>query len=168
MFELQLARGREAARALADMTGAIWNEQIDEEDYARFFENISLFPEGHLLVTCGQKVVATSQGFPMARVPTFHELNQGIYTLFCYRGEYYYLHLIQVLPEYRRQGIGDMLLKAQIDAARRAGCKQIVGIAHENSVAHWLKNGFDELEAGWGTYGGYGRFLWVGMNLMQS
>jgi GNAT superfamily N-acetyltransferase len=85
--------------------------------------------------------------------------------LFYPEGRYYYIHVIQVYPEFRNMGIGDMLLKAQIDVARSLHIPQVCGIAISNQLGHWVKSGFGVEGQEWETYKDFGLFKWVSMNL---
>jgi GNAT superfamily N-acetyltransferase len=73
-----------------------------------------------------------------------------------------------VYPEFRHKGIGDMLLKAQIDVARSLHIPQVCGIAISNQLDHWLKSGFSVEGQEWETYKDFGLFKWVSMDLGQS
>lgn len=161
-FEIRPASDPDGAKALADMTGIIWGEEIDEGDYSVFEENIARFPAGHMLATAHGQVVGTAAGFAVGHLPNFNELNKGVYSLVVPSGSVYYIHLIQVLSAYRRRGIGDALLKAQIAVARSHRCHEIAGISAESSLAHWLKSGFSAF-GDWGQYHHYGRFRLVRM-----
>lgn len=55
------------------------------------------------------------------------------------------LHLAGVLPAYRRQGIGQRLVKARLAAARRLGCSKVLTYTWRHNLAsqaNLLKAGF--------------------------
>jgi|GEM_PF-3372842 len=128
-FAIESAQGLAGAQAIADLTGRIWDEDVGVSDYPALARHIQLFPAGHLVAGYGQNPVGSAAGFPAAAVPTFAELNRGVYRLYMPCGPLYYLHLIQGLPEHRGRGLGQRLLERQLDIARAAGCTEVIGEA---------------------------------------
>lgn len=65
------------------------------------------------------------------------------------------LHLAGVLPEYRRQGIGQRLVRVRLAAARRLGCHRVSTYTWRHnyaSQANLLKAGFVLDSGSTGTY----------------
>ena len=84
--------------------------------------------------------------------------------MFDLSGKYYYIHIIQVLPEFQNQGIGDLLFKIQLDIALENNAQYICGMASKEKISHWMKYGFEqygELE----SYKEFGMFKWIKMKM---
>ena len=117
------------------------------------------FRDGFLLARCGRKIAGSSEGFPIADMPSVAELDalEDPLDIFVADGLFYYLHVIQVLPGFRGRGIGDRLLERQIATARGRGATAMGGIALADRVGHWERRGFRGTGE-WGSYRQCGRF----------
>ncbi len=158
------------AESFAKINEVIWGTPATESIIDYFTKGISLFRDGYYLAESRGAFIGSSEGFPIkGKIPisVLAEIEDPV-GLFEPEGRYYYIHIIQVYPEFRHKGIGDMLLKAQIDVARSLHIPQVCGIAISNQLDHWLKSGFSVEGQEWETYKDFGLFKWVSMDLGQS
>ena len=63
--------------------------------------------------------------------------------LYTPKGEYFYIHGIEVLPEYRKLGIGRALLDYNINPAKKLNCTQACGIEIYENIDFWHDHGFE-------------------------
>ena len=94
------------------------NRECLPENYPeRFFRTIySEFPSGFIVAKIGEHVI----GYTMARV----EAGLSHYSIF-HRGKKGHTVSIAVKPEYRRKGVGKMLLKKSIEAMIEQGVNEL-------------------------------------------
>lgn len=154
------------APIFARLTHYFWNSPLTEDLIHRYREHIQSFQAGFVLALIGDRVVGSAEGFPIRGIQPISQLDQhrGPIALFDLDGKYYYIHIIQVLPEYQKQGIGDTLFKDQLKVARISKAEYICGMAFSDKLAHWLNYGFRT----WGKvepYQSYGLFQWIIMKL---
>lgn len=154
------------ASTFAQLTHHFWSSPLTEDLIRRYREHILSFQNGFALALIGDRVVGSAEGFPIREIQPISQLDQrrGPVALFDLNGKYYYIHIIQVLPEYQRQGIGDALFKNQLEVARIQKAEFVCGMAFSEKTGHWLNYGFQA----WGkveSYQSYGLFQWIIMEL---
>lgn len=107
---------------------------------AYFEKGISVFAQGYYLAEMDGEVAGNTEGFPIQRkipIAMLSELEDQI-DLFEPQGQFYYIHIIQVLPSFRRRGIGNALLKKQIEVARRKEILEVCGIGIAEQIPYWV------------------------------
>jgi len=148
------------------MLSRIWNDKIKESDYDLIFQHIKKFPKGHMIAEHHNKPVATSVAFPIERKPVIDEFSsKHPYDFFSINGRYYYIHVIQVLPEYRNQGIGTALLNRQITVAKERKCDFAGGFSLDKEIKTWEKSRFKTVGE-FGEYKNFGKVKWIEMELI--
>lgn len=155
------------AESFAKINEVIWGTPASKSIIDYFTKGISLFRDGYSLVESRGAFIGSSEGFPIqGKMPisVLAEIEDPI-DLFEPEGRYYYIHIIQVYPEFRNRGIGDMLLRTQISVARSLHIPQVCGIAVSNQLDHWVRSGFSAEGEEWERYKDFGLFRWVSMNL---
>ncbi len=155
------------AESLAKMHEAIWGIPATNDMIEYFTKGISRFRNGYYLAESEGVCAGSSEGFPIEEklpISTFGEIDDPI-DLFEPEGKYYYVHVIHVYPEFRNRGIGNMLLKTQINVAKSLHIPQICGIAISNKLNHWVKSGFSAETGEWEAYKDFGLFKWISMSL---
>jgi GNAT superfamily N-acetyltransferase len=158
------------AESFAKINEVIWGTPATKSIIDYFIKGISCFRDGYYLAESEGVFVGSSEGFPIKEklpISMLAEIEDPV-DLFCPEGRYYYVHIIQVYPEFRNRGVGDMLLKTQINVARGLYIPQVCGIAISNQLDHWIKSGFSAEGQAWETYKNFGLFKWVSMDPGQS
>jgi GNAT superfamily N-acetyltransferase len=120
------------------------------------------FIEGYFLAEINNNIIGSSEGYPIKSIEpiSFLNTNRGPIDLFNLDGKYYYIHIIQVLPEFQNQGIGNLLLKVQLNVALQQKAEYICGMSSEKKISHWIKYGakeYGELQ----PYKNFGMFKWI-------
>ncbi|MFO7659270.1 MAG: GNAT family N-acetyltransferase [Bacteroidales bacterium] len=150
---------------IGDMLANIWNEKVKESDYELIFKYIKLFSEGHIIAEYDYKPIATSIAFPIEKKPSIEEFNQKHpYDFFSKNGKLYYIHVIQVLPEFRNKGIGTKIMIRQIAIAKEKKYNFIVGFSIDKEIDRWEKHGFIK-EGKFGEYKSFGVVKWIEMKM---
>lgn len=150
------------APAFARINEKIWGTTATQEIVDYFRKGISRFQDGYYLALVEDQVVATSEAFPIAeKLPVF-QLDQieDQVDLHHPDGRFYYIHIIQVLPDFRKRGIGSLLLEKQVEVARNMKLAEVCGIVIADQMAHWNHHGFVE-EGQWTKYKEFGYFKWA-------
>jgi len=148
---------------ISDQIAAIWGDNIDNFYYDKMFKYMSSFNDGYIIGLLNGKPVASSIAFPIETIPGFDEINAGnIFDLIAENANYYYIHIVQVIEEYRNKGFGIKLLRYQINTAIKHRYREIVGMAIDRELALWRKCGFQDFGE-YGFYKNYGRMKWVRM-----
>ena len=122
-----------------------WNSSYDNcEKFYR--ETMPSFLKGYFLAELKSNIVGTSEGFPIESMKPISSLSasRGPHDLFDLNGKYYYIHLIQVSPEFQNRGIGDLLFKAQLNAGLEQGAEYVCAISLEKRILHWMKYGLEQ------------------------
>ena len=141
----------------------IWKDEINNDYYTKMYNHITKFKQGYIIGYLAHKPVSSSLAFPIGRIPSFNEINQGnIFDFFDKNSKYYYIHIIQVIETVRNKGFGIKLLRHQINTARKHKYREIVGMAIDRELALWKKCGFQDFGE-FGIYKHYGRMKWVKM-----
>ena len=150
---------------IGDMLAKVWNDKMKESDYDFIFQYIKLFPAGHIIARQNNKPVASSIAFPMDRKPSMDEFSATHpYDFFSIHGRLYYIHVIQVLPEFRNKGTGTRLLDRQITVAREKKCDFVTGFSIDKEISGWEKKGFKSTGE-FGKYKNFGIVKWIEMKL---
>ena len=158
------------AESFAKINEVIWGTPSNKSIIDYFAKGISLFRDGYYLAESKGVFIGSSEGFPIKEkipISTLAEIEAPV-DLFEPEGRYYYIHIIQVYPEFRNMGVGDMLLKTQISVAGGLYIPQVCGIAISNQLDHWVKSGFSAEGEAWEAYKNFGLFRWVSMDPGQS
>ena len=150
---------------ISDQIRAIWNDETDKDIYKKMNNYMNRFNKGYLIASLSETEVGSSIAFPINHIPDFDEVNNtNIYDLFNPEGMYFYIHIIQLLPEYRNSGFGIRLLKYQLDTAVKNNCHTVIGMGIDRELELWRKCGFIDFGE-FGNYKNFGRFKWLKMIL---
>ncbi len=137
----------------------IWGGKDYDKIFNHFEKSFSTFNSGYSIAAIDNVTVGTGEAFPIGKKISVTELNRVEAAIDLYEpgGEYFYIHGIEVLPKYRRLGIGLALLDYNINLAQKLNCKQVCGIGIYENIDFWLKQGFDT-EGAWQQYRNVGQF----------
>jgi hypothetical protein len=162
-IELSICKAYKDAIIIGDMLSSIWDDSINTSDLDMIFKHIKLFPKGHIIARIGDTNVGSSIAFPINKKPSIEVFNtKNPYDFISIDGKLYYIHVIQVLPEYRNKGIGSKILERQLRVAKEIKCKYAVGYSIESEIARWERKGFKsygELS----EYRNFGKVKWIKM-----
>lgn len=131
-----------------------------------FSKAITVFKSGYFLATLKNEIIGTGEGFPIREKLEISQMNQveDPVDLYDQNGAYFYIHGIEILPDYRKNGFGSRIVNEYVKTARSFHCKEICGIAISGNINFWLKQGFT-IEGGFHQYKNFGEFAWVSKNL---
>lgn len=162
-IELKKCQTYKDAIIIGDMLSYIWDDNIKTSDLDTIFKHIKLFPKGHIIVKIGDINVGSSIAFPISKKPSFEVFNTNHpYDFISIKGEIYYIHVIQVLPEYRNKGLGSKILEQQIRVAQEIKCKYVVGYSVDNEISRWERKGFKSYGS-LSQYKSFGKVKWIEM-----
>jgi len=162
---INIAKTYQDAVIIGNMLAKLWNDKIEKSDYDLIFRYINLFPKGHLIALRNSEPIASSIAFTISIKPSINEFSsKHPYDFFSDNGKFYYIHVIQVLPEFRNIGIGTKILNRQIIAAREKGCDYVTGFSVDKELYRWEKKGFISIGE-FGEYKNFGRVKWIEMRL---
>jgi GNAT superfamily N-acetyltransferase len=150
---------------IGDMLSSIWNDNLKSSDLEIIFKHIKLFPRGHIIARIGDINVGSSIAFPINEKPSIEIFNKKHpYDFISLKGKLYYIHVIQVLPEFRNEGIGTKVLEKQIEVAKDIKCKNVVGYSIENEINRWERKGFKSYGK-ISEYKNFGKVKWIELPL---
>jgi GNAT superfamily N-acetyltransferase len=150
---------------IGDMLAKVWKDNVKESDYEIIFKYIKLFPMGHIIAEYNNKPIATSIAFPIEKNPSIEEFSKKHpYDFFSKNGKLYYIHVIQVLPEFRNKGIGTKIMNRQIASAKEKKYDFIGGFSLDKQIERWEKHGFIR-KGKFGEYKNFGIVKWIEMKL---
>lgn len=137
-------------------------QKIDEY----FRKGISIFKHGYCIASIDNKLIGTGEGFPIFNKLPIKKMNEIEDPIDIYDpiGEHYFIRGIAVLPEYRKAGAGNSLLKYHLDIAEKLACTQVCGIVISDHIDFWIKKGFQK-EGKWYPYKNLGCFIWINKEL---
>ncbi len=140
----------------------IWSGKDYEKIFNHFEKSFSIFRPGYSIASFDKEIVGTGEGLPITKKLSITEMNRVEEAIDLYEpnGEYFYIHGIEVLPKYRKLGIGRAILHYNINLAKKLNCQQVCGIGIYENIDFWLKQGF-ESEGTWQQYKNVGQFIWI-------
>lgn len=160
-IELNICDTYNDAIIIGNMLTYIWDDNINSSDLDIIFRHIKIFSKGHIIAKIRDINVGSSIAFPINEKPSIEIFNKKHpYDFISLAGKLYYIHVIQVLPEYRNKGIGRRIMERQIRIAKEINCKYAVGYAIENEVARWEKLGFKSY-GDFNMYKNFGKVKWI-------
>jgi GNAT superfamily N-acetyltransferase len=166
-FTIKTATDYKDAVIISRHIADIWKDRIDQAYYDKMAQHIAQFNDGYIIGYFADKPIASSIAFPIDRIPSFEEINAGnIYDFFKIDSKYYYIHILQVIEEYRNRGFGITLLRHQIETARNHKYRTIIGMSIDRELSLWKKCGFRDFGK-FGFYKNYGRMKWIRMNISE-
>ena len=162
-IELNICKTYKDAVIIGDMLSSIWDDNINSSDLDIIFKHINLFPNGHIIAKIGEINVGSSIAFPINKKPSIEVFNtKHPYDFISNKGEMYYIHVIQVIPEYRNKGIGSKILDRQIRVAKEKRCKYVVGYSVNREISRWERKGFESYGS-LSDYKNFGKVKWIKM-----
>lgn len=140
----------------------IWGGKDAQKITSHFEKSFSIFNPGYSIALIDQEKVGTGEGLPIRNKLPITEMNRVEEAIDLYEpnGDYFYIHGIEVLPEYRKMGIGRELLEYNLNLAKKMNCRQVCGIGIYENIDFWIKQGF-ETEGQWQQYKEVGKFIWI-------
>ncbi|MBN2613670.1 MAG: GNAT family N-acetyltransferase [Bacteroidales bacterium] len=109
--------------------------------------------------------VGSSIAFPIDIKPSRTEFSsKHPYDFISLKGKFYYIHVIQVLPEFRDKGIGSKILERQINVAKENKCNYITGFSIDKEINRWERKGFKSI-GDYGEFKNFGKVKWIEMIL---
>jgi GNAT superfamily N-acetyltransferase len=164
-LEIREADSYEDAVIISDHITEIWNNDPDKNIYSHMKTYIDRYGKGFLIASLSGKNIGSSVAFPMDHITDFDEVNNNnIYDLINPGGGFYYIHIIQILPEFRDRGFGIKVLKYQLETARTENFHTVTGMGIDRELGLWEKCGFVSFGE-FGNYKNFGRFKWLKMSL---
>ena len=106
------------------------------------YERFEVFGENFLVATEGEKIVGFINGCTTDKLELPDELYSDT-SLHKPDGDYQTLFGLDVLPEYRRQGIAGKLLRSLIDLSKKRGKKGMVLTCKDHLIKFYESNGFE-------------------------
>ena len=167
MCNLQITTATEYKDAviISEQIEEIWLGKKDQNEYDKMFTYMNRFNRGFLIAYLAGKPIGSSIGFPLDHTPTFDEVNtKNIYDMVAISGKFYYIHIIQILSEYRNKGFGIKLLKHQLKTARQNNSNHVTAMGIDREIDLWKRCGFQDFGE-FGQYRTYGRMKWLKMEL---
>ena len=148
--------------AHVDICMEIWGGKDYEKVFYHFEKSFSIFNPGYSIAATDNVKVGTGEALPISEKLSITEMNriEEAINLYEPNGNYFYIHGIEVLPKYRRNGIGCALLEYNLNLAKKLNCQQICGIGIYENIDFWIKQGF-ETEGEWQQYKNVGQFIWI-------
>jgi GNAT superfamily N-acetyltransferase len=145
----------EDAIIIGDMLSKVWNDNVKSSDYDLIFKYLKMFPEGHIIARKDNNSIGSSIAFPIDTKPSIEVFSlKHPYDFFSIKGKLYYIHVIQVLPEFRNKGIGSKILERQITVAKENRCNYVTGFSIDREINRWERKGFKSI----GDFGEYKNF----------
>ena len=164
-YQIKKARSYGDAKIIASHIRDIWGDRVDEAYYQKMYTYCRGSRYGFIIGFLRDEPVASSIAFPVAAIPTFRQINEGnIFDLINHQGNYYYIHIVQVIAKYRNRGFGIKLLDDQINTAKVNHFHTITGMALDCELELWKRCGFIDFGR-FGQYKHYGRMKWVKMSI---
>lgn len=155
----------EDAIIISDMLSKIWNDNVKSSDYDLIFKYLKIFPEGHIIAKQDNNSVGSSIAFPIDTKPSIAVFSsKHPYDFISLKGKLYYIHVIQVLPEFRNKGIGSKILERQINVARKNKCNYVTCLSVDKEINRWERKGFKSI-GDFGKYKNFGKVKWIEMML---
>jgi GNAT superfamily N-acetyltransferase len=164
-FIIKIAKDYDDSIIISNHISDIWNDNIDKNYYDNMFKYLSIYNEGYLIGFLNRIPIASSIAFPINKIPSVDEINAiNIFDFTTINGKFYYIHVIQVIEEYRNKGFGVKLLRKQINNAINNNNIEVIGMSIDKELSLWKKCGFKEF-GDYFSYKNYGRMKWVKMIL---
>ena len=153
--------GKSDLPAYVDICMNIWGGKDTDKITRHFEKSFSIFGPGYSVASIGKEIVGTGEGLPINRKLSISEMNRVEEAIDLYdpKGEFLYIHGIEVLPQHRNSGIGRTLLEYNHSLAKKMNCEQLCGIGIDENIGFWIKQGFNT-EGAWHQYKNVGRFIW--------
>ena len=124
-FKIKETKDFNDAIIISNHLADIWKDNIDNSYYNKMYNYISKFNDGYLIGFLSNNPIASSVAFPVDGIPSFTEINNGnIFDFLNRKGKYYYIHIIQVIKNFRNKGFGIKLLKYQINTAKKINIRK--------------------------------------------
>lgn len=124
--------------AIKHISDVVHRDYSEEE--AVYAERLTLYPEGCFTLERGGAIVGYIVTHPWHRglSPALNAYLREIPT----ENADYYLHDIALLPEARKQGLGEAALKRTIEHARERGFDAVTLVAVNGAERYWGSQGF--------------------------
>ncbi len=119
-----------------------------------FEERIRLFPESFFVAESAEGSII---GFINGCVTDERTIRDEMFedgSLHCADGAYQSIFGLDVIPEYRRQGIAAALMERMIEAARQRGKKGLILTCKERLIPYYSKFGYQNLGISESVHGG--------------
>ncbi len=138
--------------AVAEVERACFPE-AEAASKTSFEQRIRTFPESFFVAETEGKVIGFINGSVINGKVIYDDLFHDT-KLHIPEGKYQTIFGLDVMPEYRKKGIGELLMAHMIETARRAGRYGLVLTCKAHLIHYYEKFGFANLGVSSSTHGG--------------
>lgn len=116
-------------------------------------QRIKIFPESFFIAEIDGKIIGFINGCITNEIAIYDELYSDT-TLHLPNGAYQTVFGLDVVPEYRKQGIAEKLMKHMVEASKLDGRKGVILTCKEKLIHYYSKLGFENRGISKSEHGG--------------